>query len=74
MIEYNFKNPKSKIPADFFNFLDDSKELHRGYFLEKLAKYGDPSEFELPIGFKNDPNSDMTFTGVRTAVMSKVII
>jgi len=37
-----------------------------------LAKYGDPSEFELPIGFKNDPNADMTFTGIRTAIMTKV--
>jgi hypothetical protein len=43
MIEYNFKNPNSKIPDDYFNFLDNSKELHRGDLVERLAKYGDPS-------------------------------
>jgi len=50
---------------------DESK--HRGSFIEKLAKYGDPSEFEFPIGFKDQPNADMTYTGFRTSIISAVI-
>ncbi len=37
-----------------------------------LGKYGDPSVFEMPVGFKAHTNADMTFTGLRTAIISKV--
>ena len=42
--------------------------LPRGKVIEMLAKYGDPSELELPLGFKDQPNADMTYTGVKTAL------
>jgi tRNA A37 threonylcarbamoyltransferase TsaD len=51
IITYNKKNPGNKIPKDYFDFLK-TDAVHRGAFIEKLAKYGDPSEFELPLGFK----------------------
>jgi tRNA A37 threonylcarbamoyltransferase TsaD len=44
--------------------------MSRGSFLEKLAKYGDPSELELPIGLRNEQNADMSFTGLKTAIQS----
>jgi tRNA A37 threonylcarbamoyltransferase TsaD len=44
------------------------ENLHRGHIVELLAQYGDPSEFELPIGFKNETNADMTFAGVKTKI------
>jgi tRNA A37 threonylcarbamoyltransferase TsaD len=50
----------------------ESENHSRGLWIEKLAKYGDPSEIELPLGFKHQTNADMTFTGVKTAVQSAV--
>jgi len=35
-----------------------------------LAKYGDPSELSLPIGFKNSVNADMTYTGLHTKILA----
>jgi tRNA A37 threonylcarbamoyltransferase TsaD len=49
--DYNKKN-KDKIPDNYFEFLDNDS-IHRGKFVEMLAKYGDPSEREFPLGFKN---------------------
>lgn len=46
--------------------------MHRGDLIEKLAKYGDPSFYELPLGLKNQPNADMTYSGLRTAIQSMV--
>lgn len=37
-----------------------------------LGKYGDPSYLTLPIGFKNHPNCDMSFTGLKTAITGAV--
>lgn len=50
------------------------EDLHRGNFVELLARYGDPSEYELPLGFKAEPNADMTYTGLRTAIQASVRI
>ena len=70
---YNEKNDQ-KIPSNYFDFLKDEQELHRGSLIEKLAKYGDASHYEFPIGFKNQINADMTYTGLRTAIISSVIL
>jgi len=48
-------------------------DIHRGQLIENLAKYGDPSEYELPIGFKYESNADMTFTGMHTSIGQLVI-
>jgi len=69
---YNSKVSKDKeIPEGYFDFIKD-QHTHRGQFIEKLAQYGDPSEFSLPIGLKSDINADMSFTGAQTAIASKV--
>ena len=51
----------------------NSETISRGRYFELLAKYGDPTELELPIILKNDQNSDMSFTGLKTAIQSAVI-
>ena len=39
------------IPADYFSFLNNPDlKMSRGRYIEMLAKYGDPSAIELPIG------------------------
>lgn len=43
-----------------------------GHYIEKLAKYGDPSKFELPVGLLRSSNADMSFTGLSTMIKSKV--
>lgn len=67
---YN-KNNKEKIPEGYYDFLKND-DIHRGNFVELLAKYGDPSEYEFPLGFKSQPNADMTYTGLRTSIISAV--
>ena len=37
-----------------------------------LSKYGNPTEIELPLGLKSDYNGDMSFTGLKTAILSRV--
>jgi len=45
------KGPESMIPADYFSFINNPEQkMSRGRYIEKLAKYGDPSTLELPIG------------------------
>ena len=45
------KGEQSMIPADYFSFLNDKDlKMSRGRYIELLAKYGDPSSIELPIG------------------------
>lgn len=62
------------IPTDYFDFIKDVDNISPGAFLEKLARYGDPSEFEMPITFKSEFNADMSFTGIATSFKSKVCI
>jgi len=50
---YNSKSKGEKIPSNYFEFLKDTSKMPRGKFIEMLARYGDPSEIELPLGFKN---------------------
>ena len=50
------------------------QRMSKGRFIEMLARYGDPSELELPLGLKNDQNADMSFTGLKTAIQSAVSI
>lgn len=62
------KNGKGDIiPQDYFKFIFEDK-MSRGKYIELLAKYGDPSEVEFPIGLKGDQNADMSFTGLKTKI------
>ena len=38
--------------------------------MELLARYGDPTHNELPLGLRSDINADMSFTGLKTAISS----
>ena len=51
--EYNNdKDHEDKISSDYFDFLNTISDstIAPGLFIERLAKFGDPSEYELPIG------------------------
>lgn len=38
-----------------------------------MARYGKTTDkHEFPLGFKIEPNSDMTYTGIRTSIISSV--
>jgi hypothetical protein len=40
-----------------------------------MARYGTTTkEYDYPLGFKIEPNADMTYTGVRTAILASVNI
>lgn len=47
IIDYNKKNPRDVISNEYFD--DIIKLPATGKLLEKLARYGDPREFEMPI-------------------------
>eukprot|EP00347_Sterkiella_histriomuscorum_P019632 403340883 len=67
--EHNINNPHDQIPADFYDFIDKD-DIHRGNFIELMARYGKQADYVFPLGFKIEPNADMTYTGVRTAIIS----
>ena len=73
---YNAKvkreNKGTPIPKDYFEKLFSDQKMSKGRFIELLARYGDPTELELPLGLKNDQNADMSFTGLKTAIQSAV--
>lgn len=70
--EYNKNNPTDIIPSNYFDFLDENKS-HRGNFVELMGRYGKTTDkHEFPLGFKIEPNSDMTYTGIRTSIISSV--
>ena len=73
--DYNAKkkNQNEKIPQGYFDDLF-KQGIAPGYFIEKMAKYGDPSEFELPLALKTETNADLSFTGLRTSVSNRVKI
>ena len=71
--KYNNKSKEEKIPEDYFKFLKDTK-ISRGRIIEMMAKYGDPSENEYPLGFRDSQNADMTFTGLKTSIKGSVTI
>ena len=43
-----------------------------GAALSKLAESGDPSKYELPLGIVRDSELDMSFSGVKTALVNIV--
>ena len=53
------------IPADFFN---DVSTLRGSNLIEKLARYGNPTIFEMPTPLAGDLSCDMSFTGLQTYV------
>jgi hypothetical protein len=67
------KGPETMIPDDYFSFLNDQNhKMSFGSYIEKLAKYGDPSYLDLPIGLKSDQNADFSFSGLKTKIQSIV--
>jgi N6-L-threonylcarbamoyladenine synthase len=44
-----------------------------GPIVEKMAKDGDPSRFDFPRPLFNQKNSDMSFSGLKTAVRLKIL-
>jgi tRNA A37 threonylcarbamoyltransferase TsaD len=64
---YN-NNPfyERSIPHDYFEFL--SGKIDPIIFIEKLAEFGDPTQFSLPIPMVKDNSFDISFTGFSTAV------
>lgn len=62
--DYNNKNPKDIIHKEYFD--DVLKLPHTGKFLERLARYGDPREFEMPIPQKLDSTANMSFSGLQS--------
>lgn len=56
------KHPNNKIPDNYFDFVNTA--IPNGSYLEKMAKYGDPSEFELPIPSKGDILGNMSYCGL----------
>ena len=63
-IDYNKRNPRDAIPSGYFD--DILKLPATGKFLERLARYGDPREFEMPIPQKLDSTANMSFAGLQT--------
>ena len=51
------------IPEGFF---DDLTLLSGSGLVEKLARYGNPTKFEMPTPLAADVSCDMSFTGIQT--------
>jgi hypothetical protein len=52
--KYNKKAGSEVIPKDYFKNLLSNDKISRGKYIEMLAKYGNPTEIELPLGLKQD--------------------
>lgn len=52
--KYNKKAGSEVIPKDYFKNLLANDKISRGKYIEMLAKFGDPTEIELPLGLKSD--------------------
>ena len=66
--QYNAKNNKDPIPLGYFDGILLDSSMHGGQLLEKLARYGDPAEFPLPIPKRLDVTANMSYAGLETAV------
>lgn len=71
---YNKENPHNEIPANYFDFLLEQSTISPGEYVERLALYGDPSEFEMPSIMKQETNADFSYAGVQTSFLGKVNI
>jgi tRNA A37 threonylcarbamoyltransferase TsaD len=60
---YNEKNPDHAIPEGFYDSIID---LRGANLVEKLARYGNPTKFEMPTPLAGDLSCDMSFSGIRT--------
>jgi tRNA A37 threonylcarbamoyltransferase TsaD len=61
-----------EIPDDFFSPLVNMENMTPMQLFSLLAKYGDPMEYTLPVGFSQDNSGDMSFTGISTNLINKV--
>jgi tRNA A37 threonylcarbamoyltransferase TsaD len=52
--KYNKKAGSEVIPKDYFKSFLSNDKISRGRYIEMLAKYGNPTEIELPMGLKSD--------------------
>jgi tRNA A37 threonylcarbamoyltransferase TsaD len=68
--KHNQEHPTNLIPDRFFDGV--AKWPSNGKSLEKLAKFGDLKEYELPIAFKIDELANVSFTGLQTTVRFKI--
>jgi hypothetical protein len=50
--KYNKKAVSEFIPTDYFKNLFSNDNISRGKYIEILAKFGNPTEIELPLGLK----------------------
>ena len=69
--KYNKRMGKEVIPKDYFQSFINDEKMARGHYIEMLGRYGNPGEVELPMGLKSDQNADMSFTGLKTAILSR---
>lgn len=52
--KYNKKAGSEVISKDYFQSFLSNDKISRGRYIEMLAKYGNPTEIELPMGLKSD--------------------
>ena len=72
IFKYNECNPDDQIPLGYFEAMENNTMHHGGMLVEKLARYGNPEKFELPIPKKTDVTANMSFTGLETASLKHI--
>ena len=68
--KYNKNNVQNQIPLDYFDGVESWAPT--GKTLEKLAKYGDGSEVDMPIPVKMNQLATMSFSGLGSHVKFKI--
>jgi tRNA A37 threonylcarbamoyltransferase TsaD len=48
------------------NFFDGLEKFSGAALVEKLARYGNPTKFEMPTPLAADVSCDMSFSGIST--------
>lgn len=65
---HNAGHADDPMPADYFDDLLTDRAVHGGQLIEKLARYGNPATFTLPIPKVADVSANLSYTGLHTAV------
>ena len=66
---HNAGHVDDPMPEDYFDDLLTDRAVHGGQLIEKLARYGNPAAFTLPIPKAADVSANMSYTGLHTAVL-----
>ena len=65
---YSAGHSDNPMPADYFEGVLLNPSMHGGQLIEKLARYGDPAGFALPVPQAVDGSANLSYSGLGSAL------